>query len=126
MKILKKILLALAIASSIGVFSTQALAGEGRVSYKPIDAINNILKQIRATIDAIEAGAEGEQATAMIKKCLAMSKEIYANDKVDRARSRANKHLKAARTEAKKEELQIADEHLRKAYKGFEGLKKLL
>ena len=126
MKILKQLLLAFTIALSLGAVSTQALAEEGRITFKPIDAINNVVKQIRATIHAIDGGAEGEVAYKMIMDALKLSKEINANDKVDIKRSRANGILKKARAEAKKEELQNADSHLKDAIKAFEDLKNYL
>ena len=126
MKILNQLLLAFTIALSLGAVSTQALAEEGRISFKPVDAIDNVVKQIRATIHAIDGGAEGEVAYKMIMDALKLSKEINANDKVDIARSRANGKLKKARAEAKREELQKADAHLNEALKAFNDLKKLL
>ena len=51
------------------------------------------------------------------------SGEINANDNVAAARSRANNILKKARGEAKRGDFQIAEEHLKAAYKAFKHLK---
>jgi flagellin-specific chaperone FliS len=54
------------------------------------------------------------------------SKEVNANDVVDRERSRANDVLKKARTMAKNNSMQGIEEHLDKAEKAFTDLKPLI
>ena len=61
-----------------------------------------------------------------LSEALQLSKEINASDKVSAYRSRANSHLKKARGEAKKEQLQPAEEHLKKAAKAFANMKGML
>ena len=119
MNILRRILLSLAIAVSFSVFSAQSFAG-------PVQDIDNVLKNIRAAEDAINGGAEGEEVYKMIKTALNSSKEINASDKISYEISKANKHLKEARKAAKKEELQVAEEHLKGAYKAFDALKGMI
>jgi hypothetical protein len=128
MNTLKKIGLALLMASSMGAVSTAALAENdpGRVTYKPTEAIDIVTAKIKVAIDGIASGTEGEAAAALIKDAMDSSKEINANDKVDLARSRANNKLKSARTHAKQQALQEAEQELRDAYKGFQDLKNLL
>ena len=128
MKTMKKILLSLFIAASMGAFSTSALAetDAGRVTYKPVEAIDMVAGKIQAAIEGISKGASGEEAYALIKQASDLSKEINANDKVDNARAKANKKLKSAMTHAKESALQEAEQELRDAKKDFEALKSLI
>jgi hypothetical protein len=128
MKILKKILLSLLIAASMGAVSTSVLAetDKDRVTYAPAVAIDMVNAKIKIALEAITSGTEGEKVSALIKDALDVSKEINANDKVDMARSRANNVLKAAKTHAKESALQEAEQELRDAMKMFEALKSLI
>lgn len=128
MKILKSAVIAFSLAAAIGSFSTAAVAetDKGRVSYKPIDAINGVLERIAAAETAINNGAEDAEVAGLIKKAADLSEEINANDKVARENSKVRSHLKAAITSAKAANLQESKEHLAKAKAGVEGLKKLL
>jgi len=121
MKTLKKILLSLFIAASMGAVSTSALAESdpGRVTYKPAEAIDMVTAKIQAAIEGISKGASGDEAAALIKPAIDLSKEINANDKVDNARAKANRKLKSAMT-------QEAEAELRDAKKDFEALKSLI
>jgi hypothetical protein len=128
MKTLKTILLSLMIAASVGAVSTSAFAevDPGRITYAPAQAIDMVVAQIQVAIEAISKGASSEEAAAQIKKASDLSKEINANDKVDNARAKANRKLKAAIAHAKESALQEAESELRNAKKDFEGLKSLL
>ena len=128
MKSLKKILLSLVIAASAGVFSTSALAetDPGRVTYKPEEAIDLVVGKIQLAIDGISKGASADEAAALIKPAIDLSKEINANDKVDNARSKANRKLKAAMGHAKESALQESEQELKAAKKDFEALKSLI
>ena len=128
MKTLKKIVLAFLVAVSLGAVSTSVMAeaSEGRISYKPAEAIDILLKRILTAQNAIETGAEPDRVATLIKEAMDMSKEINANDKVDIARSKANNILKSARNHAKAGSFQEADAELRNATKAFSDLKKLL
>jgi vacuolar-type H+-ATPase subunit E/Vma4 len=125
---LKKLLLSMFIASSMGAISSSALAESdpGRITYAPAEAIDMVAAKVKLAIDAISTGSEGEAVSKLIKDALDASKEINANDKVDMARSRANNKLKSARTHVKQAALQEAEQELRDAYKGFQDLKGLL
>ncbi|TAL43100.1 MAG: hypothetical protein EPN89_16355 [Methylovulum sp.] len=125
---MKKILLSLLIASSMGAVSSQvwAEADAGRIVYAPVEAIDMVSGKIKIAIDAISSGSDGEAVAVLIKDALDASKEINANDKVDMARSRANNKLKAARTHAKQSALQEAEQELKNAQKSFQDLKNLL
>jgi hypothetical protein len=128
MKTLKTILLSLFIAASMGAVSTSALAetDAGRVTYKPAEAIDMVTAKIQAAIEGISKGASGEEAAALIKPAIDLSKEINANDKVDNARAKANRKLKSAMSHAKESALQEAEAELRDAKKDFEALKSLI
>mgnify|MGYP003395318991 FL=1 len=128
MKTLKTILLSLFIAASMGAVSTSALAetDAGRVTYKPAEAIDMVVAKIQTAIEGISKGASGEEAAALIKPAIDLSKEINANDKVDNARAKANRKLKAAMSHAKESALQESEAELRDAKKDFEALKGLI
>jgi hypothetical protein len=128
MKTLKTILLSLFIAASMGAVSTSALAevDPGRITYKPVEAIDMVVGKIQDAIEGISKGASNEEAAALIKKASDLSKEINANDKVDNARAKANRKLKSAMSHAKESALQEAEQELRDAKKDFEALKSLI
>ncbi|MEI6336683.1 MAG: hypothetical protein WCS87_19170 [Methylococcaceae bacterium] len=128
MKTLKKFLLPLFIAASMGAVSTSALAetDAGRVTYPPAEAIDMVTAKIQVAIEGISKGASNDEAAALIKPAIELSKEINANDKVDNARSKANRKLKSALTHAKDSALQEAEQELRDAKKDFEALKSLI
>lgn len=128
MKIFSKVLLSLAIACSAAAVSTTVLAetDPGRITYSPAKAIDMVVEKSHAAIALLDSGADKEEIAAAIKEASDLSKEINANDKVDVARSRANAHLKKARSEAKKGNFQPAEEHLKMGIKAFEGLKSLI
>lgn len=126
MKILKSAVIAFSLAAAIGSFSTAAVAEAGRTSYKPLDAINEVVTRITTAETAINNGAEGAEVAALIKKASDFSEEINANDKVARENQKVRGHLKAAITSAKAANLQESKEHLAKAKQAVEGLKKLL
>ena len=125
---MKKILLSLLIATSMGAASTSVWAetDAGRVTYKPVEAIDMVSGKIKVAIDAITSGSDGEAVATLIKDAMDASKEINANDKVDMARTRANNKLKSARNHAKESALQEAEQELKNAQKSFQDLKGLL
>lgn len=73
----------------------------------PIEGINATLGQVNEALEAIKlrnsggAAEEGKAGDELIitniKEALKLSKEINANDKLDRNRNRANGYLKKAR-----------------------------
>jgi len=126
MKISKKTLFSLLIASAMGVASVaHAELDKGRITYQPAEAIDMVSGKVKLALDAVTTGADSEAVSKLIKDALDSSKEINANDKVDMARSRANNKLKAARNHLK-ESTQEAEQELRDAYRGFQDLKGLL
>jgi hypothetical protein len=125
---MKKILLALLVAASLGAVSTTAVAetDKGRITYEPAEAIDMVAGKIKVAIDAIDSGTDGEAVAGLIKDASDASKEVNANDKVDNARAKANNKLKNARKLAKESALQQAGEELKAAHKAFLDLKSLL
>ena len=128
MKTFKTSLLSLFIAASMGAVSTSALAESdpGRVTYKPAEAIDMVTAKIQAAIEGISKGASGDEAAALIKPAIDLSKEINANDKLDRNRNRANDYLKKARVAVQNGDLAKATEDLKEAEKRFSDLKGMI
>ena len=128
MKVIKKFVISLLIAASMGAVSTSVLAetDKDRITYAPADAINLVSGKIKIALDAVTSGSEGSKVADLVKDALDASKEINANDKVDIARSKANNKLKAAKLHAKESALQEAEQELRDALKMFDDLKKLI
>lgn len=127
MKLIKSAIVAFSLALTLGTFSTSAVACEaGRTCFGPLQAIDMVLGHIGMAIKAVDEGQNGPSVNAHVKSALQASKEINANDKVDVARSRANAHLKKARSAFKKSKMQEGEDHLGMAEKAFEELKGLL
>ncbi|WP_404358891.1 hypothetical protein [Methylotuvimicrobium sp. KM1] len=128
MKFLRKVLLSLAIASSMGAVATPVMAESdpGRISYEPAEAIKMTSDKIQAAIDAVAAGSSADEVAALVKEALDMSKEINANDKVDVARARANRPLKKARSASRKGSLDGVEEALQSALKKYSELPGLI
>lgn len=124
MKLLKTIALGLFLAASTAGVSSVAFAeDEGRVTFAPSVAIDNVIAKIKETQDAITAGVDSKEIAAMIKEARDLNKEINANDKVDIGRQRANSELRKARGLAKKGELEEASKLLGEAAEKFADLK---
>lgn len=127
MKLLKSAFIALALALSLGSFSTTALACEdGRTCFGPEQAIDITLGHIAEAMKAINDGQDSDVVQKIIKEANDAQKEINANDLVSRHRQKANGYLKKARKAAKKGDLIKATEWLEKGEQGFNGLKALL
>jgi len=127
MKLLKNVLLAFSLTLALGSVSSVAVACEdGRTCFGPAQATDIVLGHIAAGMKSVDAGENGPTAAAHVKAALKASKEINASDKVDVARSRANGHLKKARSAFKKSEMQTGEDHLGAAEKAFTDLKRQL
>lgn len=128
MKLLRKVLLSLVIAGSMGAVATPVMAESdpGRITYAPADAIKLMADKVQAAIDAVAAGSSAEEVSALVKDALDMGKEINANDKVDVARARASGKLKNVRNNAKKGSLDGAEATLKEALKEINDLSSLL
>ncbi|MCX7106435.1 MAG: hypothetical protein NTV66_02500 [Methylococcales bacterium] len=125
---LKKAALAIAIASSMGTFSTATLAeaDAGRIIYSPTEAIDLVAGKIGAALDALKKGDSAEQVSDLIKDALSSSKEINASDKVFAARDKIHNKLKSARKHVNEGDKKAAEEELAAAQKSFLALKDLL
>jgi len=127
MKTLKKVVIALFFAASMGAVSTPAMAEDpGRIVYAPGAAIDMAISKVAAAIDALSKGEDAAKVSDIAKEALDASKEINANDRVDAARSKANNKVKSARTHLKNGDRQTAETELRAAEKGFMDLKSLM
>jgi hypothetical protein len=128
MKTLKKILLSLLIALSMGAVSTVAFAeaSDGRISYSASEGVNLLEGKILDAIEGITKGADPEQASKLIKAASDSSKEVNANDKVDVLRQKVNSRLKSARGQAKDGNIQEAEALLREALKMTQEMRGLL
>lgn len=131
MKLLKSTVIATALALSLGTFSTTASAvclGMACMYNKmtPLEGIEATVGQVNKTLKAIHDKAGDEVIIKDIKEALTISKEINANDKVDRNRNRANDYLKKARKSVKDGDFIKATEDLKEAEKRFSELKGML
>jgi hypothetical protein len=128
MKVLKNIVLCLFMAVSVAGVSTTAVAESdaGRITYKPADAIDLVVKKIKEAQDAIAAGKSDSEVLALVQAAKALGKEINANDRVDRARAKATQHIAKAIGYLKEKDQKVADEHLTAAIPEFEALKSLI
>ena len=126
MKISKKILLALFIAASAGSFSSVSIAEEGRTTFSPSVAIDNVAKDIDTALAAITAKKDNDIVAGLIKDAKDTSKEINASDKVAFGVNKARNLLKNALAEAKNGDLVTAEDTLKKAKADFLALKSIL
>jgi hypothetical protein len=127
MKTLKKVVLALCIAASMGAVSTSVMAEDaGRITYAPADAIDMVAGKVGLALNALEQGADVEKVSALAKEVLDASKEINASDKVFAARDKVNSKVKSARKHLKEGAPQEAEQELRDAQKGYLALKSIL
>ena len=132
MKLLKNAVVATTLALSLGSFSTTTSAEVclgmacmyNRMS--PIEGINATVVQINQALKAISDNASEVVIIDNIKDALKVSKEINANDKVDRNRQRANGYLKKARTAVRKEDFIQAKTDLKEAETRFLALKGMI
>jgi hypothetical protein len=130
MKLLKSAVIATTLALSLASFSTTADVCLGMACmYNKMTAAEGIdatLGQVNEALKAINDKAGDDVIIANIKEALAVSKEINANDKVDRNRNRANDSLKKARAAVKDGDLVKATELLKEAETRFSDLKGMI
>ncbi|MDD5580488.1 MAG: hypothetical protein PHY16_14570 [Methylobacter sp.] len=140
MKLLKSAAVATALALSLGSFSTKADICLGMACMynrmTPVEEIDATLGQVtealrsiqvRNSVGAADSGKAGDDLIiSNIKEALKLSKEINANDKLDRNRNRANDYLKKARVAVQASDLIKATELLKEAEKRFSELKGMI
>ncbi len=130
MKLLKHAAVAATLALSLGSFSATADVCLGMACMynrmTPVEGIDATRGQISEALKAITDNAGAEAIVGNIKEALKLSKEINANDKVDRNRNRANDSLKKARGAVNSGDMAKATEQLKEAEKRFADLKSML
>jgi hypothetical protein len=130
MKLLKSAVVATSLALSLASFSTTAEVCLGMACMynrmTPLEGIEATIGQITKALKAIGDKAGDDVVITDIKDALATSKEINANDKLDRNRNRANEYLKKARKAVQDGDLIEATEHLKEAEKRFSDLKSMI
>jgi ElaB/YqjD/DUF883 family membrane-anchored ribosome-binding protein len=92
----------------------------------PVEGIDSTMGEITQALKSINDNAGTDAIIENIKEALKLSKEINANDKVDRNRNRANDSLKKARGAVKDGDMAKATEQLKEAEKRFADLKTML
>jgi hypothetical protein len=140
MKVLKKAVLATTLAISFGSFPATADICLGMACMynrmTPVEGIDATIGQINEALKSIQvrnsggAADDGKAGDELIindiKEALKLSKEINANDKLDRNRNRANDYLKKARGAIQEHDLAKATDLLKEAEKRFEDLKSMI
>ena len=91
-----------------------------------IDATLGQISKALATIKDQSKTANNDVIVDDIKEALKLSKEINANDKLDRNRNRANGYLKQARQALQHGDVIKATEQLQEAEKRFAELKGMI
>lgn len=130
MKLLRSTVVASAFALSMGSLPVNAEICLGMACMynhmTPMQAIDATLVQVNEASKSLENHASEEEIIKNIKEALAASKEINANDKLDRNRNRANDYLKKARSAIKDGDLNKARDELKESEKRFAELKGML
>ncbi len=140
MKLLKSAIAATAVALCLGSFPSKAEVCLGMACMynrmTPVQGIDATIGQITEALKEIQlmqtgsaahhGEGGGEIVIGYIKEALKLTKEINANDKLDRNRNRANDYLKKARTSVQGGDLNLASEQLIQAEKRFAELKGMI
>jgi hypothetical protein len=140
MKVLKNTVLSVALALSFTYMPNASAVCLGMACMynrmTPTEGIEATLGQVAEALTAIHARSNGDSADSNtgsdaviienIKEALKLSKEINANDKVDRNRNRANGDLKKARSAVEAGDLNQATAHLKEAQTRFTALKGMI
>ena len=140
MRIIKSIVMTTALVISLDSAMVKAEVCLGMACMynrmTPTQGIDATIVQINESLKAIQSRVNGGSADSKdasdeviienIKDALKLSKEINANDKVDRNRNRANGDLKKAREAVQEGDLNKASEELKVAEKRFKDLKGMI
>lgn len=130
MKLLKSAVVATTLALSLGSFSATAEVCLGMACMynrmTPAEGIDATVGQVTKALIAINDNADTEVVINDIKEALKLSKEINANDKLDRNRNRANDYLKKARAAIQEGDSVKATELLKEAENRFSDLKGMI
>ncbi|MGZ4989861.1 MAG: hypothetical protein ACXV8S_03775 [Methylobacter sp.] len=130
MKLLKSAVVATTLALSLGSFPATAEICLGMACMynrmTPAEGIDATVGQVTKALIAINDNAGTEAVIEDIKEALKLSKEINANDKLDRNRNRANDYLKKARAAIQEGDSVKATELLKEAENRFSDLKGMI
>ncbi|MDO9141639.1 MAG: hypothetical protein Q7U38_15070 [Methylobacter sp.] len=130
MKLLKSAVVATTLALSLGTFPATAEICLGMACMynrmTPAEGIDATAGQITKALLAINNKADDDVVINEIKEALKLSKEINANDKLDRNRNRANDYLKKARVAVREGDSVKATELLKEAETRFSDLKGMI
>jgi hypothetical protein len=100
MKTLQKVLFALVVATSMGSFSSVAMAEKAK--YPPAEVIDKISGKVAEVSALLTAGGESrEDVVNLLKEAMSFSKEVSANDRVDFKRQRLQGEIRQAIAKAK-------------------------
>lgn len=130
MKLLKSAVVATTLALSLGSFSATAEVCLGMACMynrmTPAEGIDATVGQVTKALIALNDNAGADVVINDIKEALKMSKEINANDKLDRNRNRANDYLKKARAAVQDGDSVKATELLKEAENRFSDLRGMI
>lgn len=125
MKFLKSSLLALSLLFSFSLFTPAIACDSGRTCIPFAATLKMIDKHVVMAITAVDEERDTATIIKHINKAKRLSKEINENDRIDRARGRANGLLKKARSAVKKAKMVKGTKLLKMARKKFASLKAL-
>ncbi|MGZ8159200.1 MAG: hypothetical protein ACXWT1_11935 [Methylobacter sp.] len=130
MKLLKSAVVATTLALSLGSFPATAEICLGMACMynrmTPIEGIDATVGQVTKALIALNDNAGDDVVINDIKEALKLSKEINANDKLDRNRNRANDYLKKARAAVQEGDSVKATEFLKEAENRFSDLRGMI
>lgn len=130
MKLLKSAVVATTLALSLGSFPATAEVCLGMACMynrmTPAEGIDATVGQVTKALIALNDKAGVDVVIDDIKEALKLSKEINANDKLDRNRNRANDYLKKARAAVQDGDSVKAAELLKEAENRFSDLKGMI
>ncbi|HEY8035621.1 MAG TPA: hypothetical protein VIF37_08535 [Methylobacter sp.] len=130
MKLLKSAVVATTLALSLGSFPATAEICLGMACMynrmTPAEGIDATVGQVTKALIALNDNAGADVVIEDIKEALKLSKEINANDKLDRNRNRANDYLKKARAAVQDGDSAKAAELLKEAENRFSDLKGMI
>ncbi len=130
MKLLKSAVVATTLALSLGSFTATAEVCLGMACMynrmTPAEGIDATVGQVTKALMAINDNAGVDVVINDIKEALKLSKEINANDKLDRNRNRANDYLKKARAAIQEGDSVKATELLKEAENRFSDLRGMI
>lgn len=126
MKLLKSLIIALAITSSMGIASSAIAAGkiENATTAQVMEAIEKALTGSVAALDGLKNGSSNQEVVLEhISNARQATKQIEVGTTLDPIRSKASSQLRAANTALNKGEKDKAEAALASAIKGFEEIK---